>query len=83
MELVHQSHRHQMCNARSQVQAPHHAKRSPVLQNNMGEYRIYFAVGFKSSDLTRLTTRIETWFEWVERSRNLMLRNTFNKKTME
>ncbi|CAN4105595.1 unnamed protein product [Withania somnifera] len=49
----------------------------------MGENRIYFAVGFKSYNIKRLVAREEVWFEWVERSRNLMRRTTFNKKTME
>ncbi|KAF3662087.1 Protein MEI2-like 5 [Capsicum annuum] len=45
-----------------------------------GESRIYFAVGFKSYDITRLAARAEVWFEWVEGSQNLMHRTTFNKK---
>uniref|UniRef100_A0A0V0GTD5 Putative ovule protein n=1 Tax=Solanum chacoense TaxID=4108 RepID=A0A0V0GTD5_SOLCH len=49
----------------------------------MGESRIYFAVGFKSYDITKITSRSDTWFEWVERSRKLMGRLTFNRKTME
>lgn len=49
----------------------------------MGLDRIYFALGFKSYDITRLISRAEVWFEWVERSRNLMRRTTFSRKTME
>lgn len=36
----------------------------------MGENGMYFAVG------------LDLWYDWVERSRNLMRRKTFNKKTM-
>jgi len=32
----------------------------------MGESRIYFAVGFKSYDITKITSRSDTWFDWVE-----------------
>ena len=49
----------------------------------MGDNRIYFTAGLKSYDITRLESRAETWFEWVERSRNLMRRSTFSWKTME
>lgn len=49
----------------------------------MGENRIYFAVGFKSYDITKFAARSGMGLEWVERSWNLMHRTTFNKKTME
>lgn len=44
---------------------------------------IYFAVGFKSFDITRSCGTTEIWYEWTERSRNFIRRTTFNKMTME
>lgn len=49
----------------------------------MGDNRIYFAAGFKSYDITKLATKVDIWFKWVLRSRNLMRRTTFIKETME
>lgn len=47
------------------------------------ENTIYFAVGFKSYDVTRNIGTAGEWFEWTERSRNAITRTTFNKRTME
>ncbi|KAF3616310.1 hypothetical protein FXO37_35135 [Capsicum annuum] len=49
----------------------------------MGGDTIYFAVGFKSFDNTRKVSRAETWYDWVERGRNMMIRASFSQKTME
>ncbi|WMV30161.1 hypothetical protein MTR67_023546 [Solanum verrucosum] len=49
----------------------------------MGSDIIYFAVGFKSYDITRKISRAEIWYEWVERGRNMMTRASFSQKTME
>ncbi|WMV29416.1 hypothetical protein MTR67_022801 [Solanum verrucosum] len=52
-------------------------------QSNMGENIVYFAAGFKLYDITRTKSRTDAWFDLVERSRSLMRRTTFSKKTME
>jgi len=44
---------------------------------------IYFAVGFKSFDIERLSGTSGIWFEWTERSRKAVTRTTFNKGSME
>ncbi|KAG5615576.1 hypothetical protein H5410_015400 [Solanum commersonii] len=44
---------------------------------------IYFAVGFKSYDITRVVSKEETWYDWVERGRNRVTRMTVSQKTME
>lgn len=49
----------------------------------MVEDRIYFTAGFKSFYITRWTSGKEVWFDWVERSRNMMRRLTLSKKVME
>ncbi|WMV34480.1 hypothetical protein MTR67_027865 [Solanum verrucosum] len=49
----------------------------------MGSDIIYFAVGFKSFDITRKISRAEIWYEWVERGRNMMTWASFSQKTME
>lgn len=37
----------------------------------MGEDAIYFMVGFSSYNTTKVVSRVETWYEWVERGRNI------------
>uniref|UniRef100_A0A0V0IZK3 Putative ovule protein n=1 Tax=Solanum chacoense TaxID=4108 RepID=A0A0V0IZK3_SOLCH len=49
----------------------------------MGDDTIYFAVGFKSYDITRVVSRAETWYDWVERGRKMMTRMSISQKTME
>ncbi|KAG5569604.1 hypothetical protein H5410_059370 [Solanum commersonii] len=49
----------------------------------MGDDTIYFAVGFKSFDITRGVSRVETWYDWVERGRKMMTRMSISQKTME
>ncbi|KAH0742544.1 hypothetical protein KY290_030537 [Solanum tuberosum] len=44
---------------------------------------IYFAVGFKSFDIERISGTSGIWFEWTERSRKTVMRTTFNKGSME
>lgn len=45
--------------------------------------RIYFRDGFKSYDITIWTSDNVVWFDWVERSRNMMRRVTLNKNGMD
>ncbi|KAG5584103.1 hypothetical protein H5410_044537 [Solanum commersonii] len=49
----------------------------------MGDDAIFFAVGFKSYDITRVVSRAETWYDWVERGRRMMTRMSISQKTME
>uniref|UniRef100_M1DFA8 DUF4283 domain-containing protein n=1 Tax=Solanum tuberosum TaxID=4113 RepID=M1DFA8_SOLTU len=49
----------------------------------MADDTIYFAVGFKSYDITRVVSKAETWYDWVERGRNRVTRMTVSQKTME
>ncbi|KAH0761235.1 hypothetical protein KY290_017308 [Solanum tuberosum] len=49
----------------------------------MGDDTIFFAVGFKSYDITRVVSRAETWYDWVERGRKMMTRMSISQKTME
>ncbi|KAG5599567.1 hypothetical protein H5410_030937 [Solanum commersonii] len=44
---------------------------------------IYFAVGFKSFDIERISGTSGIWFEWTERSRKAVTTTTFNKGSME
>lgn len=44
---------------------------------------IYFAVGFKSSNVTRTSGTSGEWYEWTERSRNAITWRYFNRKSME
>lgn len=48
-----------------------------------GETTIYFTAGFKSYDITKIITRNEVWFEWVERSRNFMWRVIYSSKVSQ
>ncbi|WMV18955.1 hypothetical protein MTR67_012340, partial [Solanum verrucosum] len=49
----------------------------------MGDDTIFFVVGFKSYDITRVVSRAETWYDWVERGRKMMTRMSISQKTME
>ncbi|KAG5594745.1 hypothetical protein H5410_035977 [Solanum commersonii] len=49
----------------------------------IGDDTIYFVVGFKSFDITRGVSRAETWYDWVERGRKMMIRMSISQKTME
>lgn len=49
----------------------------------MGDDTIYFAVGFKSYDITRVVSRAKTWYDWVERGRNRITRMSISQKSME
>ncbi|KAM3252929.1 hypothetical protein P3L10_006999 [Capsicum annuum] len=49
----------------------------------MGDNRIYFNQGFKSYDITRWTSNKVAWYDWVEKSRNMMRRVTLNEKALE
>lgn len=44
---------------------------------------IYFAVGFKSYDITRPSDTTGEWYDWTERSRNSITRTSFTVKKME
>lgn len=44
---------------------------------------IYFAIGFKSFDIERITGIAGLWYEWMKRSRNAITRATFNEGSME
>lgn len=44
---------------------------------------MYFVVGFKSFDITSSNGTAETWYDWMERSRNSIRRSTLNRITME
>ncbi|KAF3669432.1 hypothetical protein FXO38_07594 [Capsicum annuum] len=44
---------------------------------------IHFAVGFKSYDLERISGTAGVWYEWTERSINVITRTSFNKRLME
>ncbi|KAF3662554.1 putative UDP-glucose 6-dehydrogenase-like isoform 1 [Capsicum annuum] len=52
----------------------------PVL---MGEDRIYYHAGFKSFEISKTSSKSETWFEWTERSRNLMRKVSLSRKVMK
>ena len=43
---------------------------------------IYFAVGFKSFDINRITGTAGEWYEWTERRRNAITRTSFSKRSM-
>ncbi|KAG5595412.1 hypothetical protein H5410_036644 [Solanum commersonii] len=43
---------------------------------------IYFAVGFKSFDINRITGTSGEWYEWTERSRKDNTRSSFSKRSM-
>ncbi|KAG5623408.1 hypothetical protein H5410_008626 [Solanum commersonii] len=47
------------------------------------EDSIYFAVGFKSYDITRTLGTVGAWYDWTERNRKSITRTTFNEKSME
>jgi len=42
---------------------------------------IYFAVGFKSFDIERLSRTSGIWFEWTERSRKAALKFMYKYKS--
>ncbi|KAH0745972.1 hypothetical protein KY285_007629 [Solanum tuberosum] len=44
---------------------------------------IYFAVGFKSYDITRTSGTTGEWYDWTERSRKSITRISFTGKAME
>uniref|UniRef100_A0A0V0IMC6 Putative ovule protein n=1 Tax=Solanum chacoense TaxID=4108 RepID=A0A0V0IMC6_SOLCH len=44
---------------------------------------IYFAVGFKSYDITRTSGTAGEWYDWTERSRKSITRISFTGKAME
>lgn len=44
---------------------------------------IYFAIGFKSFDIERITGNAGLWYEWTKRSRKAITRARFNKGSME
>jgi len=44
---------------------------------------MYFAMGFKSYDISRSWARGESWYDWIERGRKGMSRSSFSQNTME
>ncbi|WMV41821.1 hypothetical protein MTR67_035206 [Solanum verrucosum] len=49
------------------------------MENNI----MYFAMGFKSYDISRSWARGESWYDWIERGRKGMSRSSFSQNTME
>lgn len=49
----------------------------------MGDNIIYFNGGFKSYDITGWISGNVSWYDWVERSRNMMTRVTLNEKSLD
>jgi len=43
---------------------------------------IYFAIGFKSFDIERISDTAGEWYEWTERSRRVITRTSFSKRSM-
>lgn len=50
---------------------------------SMGDNVIYFVVGFKSYNITRIESRRETWYDWVKSGCKTMTRTSFIQKTIE
>ncbi|KAG5627492.1 hypothetical protein H5410_012710 [Solanum commersonii] len=48
----------------------------------MGENTIFYNAGFKSYEITRCKEGAETWYEWTERSRNLVRRAKISIKVL-
>uniref|UniRef100_M1DGH2 Uncharacterized protein n=1 Tax=Solanum tuberosum TaxID=4113 RepID=M1DGH2_SOLTU len=48
----------------------------------MGGNTIFYNAGFKSYEITRCKERAETWYEWTERSKNLMRRMKISIKVL-
>ncbi|KAH0746888.1 hypothetical protein KY285_008545 [Solanum tuberosum] len=44
---------------------------------------IYFAVGFKSFDIKKISGTTGIWYEWTERNRKTITRTSFSKRSME
>lgn len=47
-----------------------------------GEDSIHYNVGFKSYEISRCRNEVDRWFEWIERSRNLMRRVSVSIKVL-
>lgn len=44
--------------------------------------KIYFIIGEKSFDITKVTNGAEVWYEWVERKKNFVRKMTLSRNVM-